>query len=201
MEKRMARGFLNAILLLALSGAVLGVGSLAAAAGLQVQASTVIDRARSAAAASAQTSSGRSTVSSPTPSPAAPAAAEAEEREKRIELVGRRDPFKLPPAPTPGRPGETVVGPLPPGIRGLIIGQLRLLGTVRLETTQMMLAVVTNYTNRAYFLRENDVVFNGVVGKITPDSVIFMENYPDPSGAVRSREVIKRLGSAPGEGR
>lgn len=94
-----------------------------------------------------------------------------------------------------------VTGPLPPGPRGLVISQLILQGIVRQETTNKMLAVVTNYTKRAYFLRENDAVYNGVVSRITPDAVYFKENHLDQSGRVSSVEVIKRLPSAPGEGR
>ena len=90
-------------------------------------------------------------------------------------------------------------GPLPPGTRGLVIGQLKLGGIVRQDATNMMLAVVINFTNRAYFLRENDVVFNGVVSKITPDAVSFRENYLDPNCRVQTREVVKRLGPASGE--
>jgi hypothetical protein len=76
---------------------------------------------------------------------------------------------------------------------------LKLGGIVRQDATNMMLAVVTNFTNRAYFLRENDVVFNGVVSKITPDAVSFRENYLDPNGRVQTREVVKRLSPASGE--
>ena len=122
----------------------------------------------------------------------------------RAVVVGRRDPFKLPPPPGTAGPGgalDMAAGPLPPGTRGLIIGQLKLGGIVRQDTTHMMLAVVINPANRAYFLRESDVLFNGVVSKITPDSVRFRENYLDPNGRVQTREVVKRLGQAPGERR
>lgn len=118
-------------------------------------------------------------------------------------VLARRDPFKIPPPAAPGAlaGGAEVTGPLPPGTRGLVVGQLKLEGIVRLDTTNMMIAVVTNYTNRAYFLRENDMVYNGVVSKITPDSVSFKENFLDANGRTSSREVVKRLGPAPGEGR
>jgi len=117
-------------------------------------------------------------------------------------IVGRRDPFKLPPPPgPPGQQAAEDLGPALPGVRGLIISQLILQGIVRLDTTNMMIAVVTNYTKRAYFLRENDAVRNGVVSKITPDAVYFQENYLDQYGRASAREVMKRLGSAPGEGR
>ena len=61
-----------------------------------------------------------------------------------------------------------------------------------------MIAVVDNSSNRAYFLRENDAVYNGVVSKITPDSVVFRENGLDASGKMVVREVVKRLGQGPG---
>lgn len=116
---------------------------------------------------------------------------------------GRRDPFKLPPPPTPGRgPGEGIAtGPVPPGKRGLVIGQLQLEGIVRLDSTNEMIAVVDTARNRAYFLKENDELFNGVVGRITPDSVYFRENVLDESGRVQTREVVKRLSQSAGEGR
>jgi len=141
-----------------------------------------------------------------TPPPAKPKAAAREQavRAPRTPSViaGQRDPFKLPPAPVPGGgQGQEITGPLPPGTRGLVISQLRLEGIVRLDETNTMIAVVTSFTNRAYFLRENDAVFNGIVSKITLDAVYFNENYLDPFGRVSTREVVKRLGSAVGEGR
>ena len=45
-----------------------------------------------------------------------------------------------------------------------------------------MIAVVVNSLNKAYFLRENDPVFNGFVVKITGDSIIFKEIGPGPPG-------------------
>jgi hypothetical protein len=126
----------------------------------------------------------------------------------RVRLVaqtGKRDPFKLPPPPSVKGTGSVLEGAvgaqLPPGNRGLVISQLRLEGVVRENTSQRMIAVVTNETKRAYFLSENDSVYNGVVSKITPDAVYFNENDLDESGRVSTREVIKRLGVAPGEGR
>ncbi len=122
--------------------------------------------------------------------------------------AGKRDPFKLPElsgkAVLNGEISESMPGGggvLPPGERGLLISQLRLEGVVRQQTQNKMIAVVTNDTRRAYFLRENQSVYNGVVSKITPDAVYFKENVLDSSGRVTTREVVKRLGSAPGEGR
>jgi hypothetical protein len=117
------------------------------------------------------------------------------------EIVGRRDPFKLPPAPIPGQAGAEemgVTGPLPAGKRGLLVSRLRLEGVVRLDTTNTLIAVVDTSANRAYFLRENDQLYDGVVSKITPDSVSFKQNILDPNGRVTVREVVRRLGQGPG---
>jgi hypothetical protein len=96
---------------------------------------------------------------------------------------------------------EAAGGALPPGSRGLVIFQLRLEGIVHDESTNQFIAVVTNYTKRAYFLRVNDTVYNGVVSKITSDAVYFRENTLDSQGQVGTREVVMKLGSGPGEER
>jgi len=123
------------------------------------------------------------------------------------EVAGRRDPFRLPSYMTAkGGGSENVMesepgGVLPPGKRGLVISHLLLQGVVREQTSNKMIAVVTNETKVARFLYENDALYNGVVSKITPDAVYFKENVLDAKGRVTTREVVKRLGSAPGEGR
>jgi len=122
--------------------------------------------------------------------------------------AGKRDPFKLPEAAAAPNKGaaENVLesapgGVLPLGNRGLLISQLTLEGIVREQTSNKMIAVVTNATKVAHFLHENDSVYNGIVSKITPDAVYFKENVLDADGRVTTREVVKRLSSAPGEGR
>ena len=122
--------------------------------------------------------------------------------------LGARDPFKIPEVPSGNikvsagvNSAAASTGIMPPGPRGLVIAQLRLEGVVREQTANKMIAVVTNDTKRAYFLSENESVYNGVVSKITPDAVYFTENVLDAEGRVTSREVVKRLGPASGEGR
>jgi hypothetical protein len=119
---------------------------------------------------------------------------------KTPPILGRRDPFKLPGPPVLSAEGsgDGPIGNLPPGTRGLVISRLRLEGIVRLDTSSMMIAVVDTNANRAYFLRENDAVYNGVVAKITPDSVTFRENTLDSAGKVGSRDVVLRLTQGPG---
>jgi hypothetical protein len=116
--------------------------------------------------------------------------------------AGRRDPFRAFVAPS-AVSGHSMAetGVLPAGTRGLVISSLQLEGIVRQEPANTMIAVVTNSTKRAYFLRVNDTVYNGVVSKITPDAIYFTENTLDSRGRAATHEVKIKLGSAPGEGR
>jgi hypothetical protein len=119
---------------------------------------------------------------------------------------GRRDPFKLPVRVTPERKAAPAPGlnAHPPGRRGLAIGDLKLNGVVREDSSHSMIALVTTgNTKVTFFLRENDALYDGAVIKITPDSIEFKQNYVDADGEVRSRQVIKRLipqGGTGGEG-
>jgi hypothetical protein len=164
---------------------------------LAAQAGAASAKAKKAPPAKKKAS--RKVAAKKTPAKPSSGAEAAKKAPAASTVAGKRDPFKLPPPPTPGRPGgEQILGPLPPGSRGLVISQLKVEGIVRLDTTNVMIAVVDNSRNRAYFLRENDAVYNGVVSKITPDSVIFRENALDQNGRVVVREVVKRLGQGPG---
>ena len=124
------------------------------------------------------------------PAAEAPAEPETETVIVNPRPGGRRDPFqglivtKKAEAQTPTR--------LPAGQRGLVIGQLQLQGIVR-SVDGTWIAVVDNKTRRAYFLRENDAVYNGMVSKIAPDSVTFLENTTDLFGKKVAREVVTRL--------
>jgi len=136
------------------------------------------------------------------PAKAAPKAPVAKAQPSSLASDGSlRDPFKLPPPPSEGPEGAPMdMGPLPPGSRGLIIGQLKLEGIVRQgKENPKMIAVLANPANRAYFLHENDPLYNGVITKITPDSVYFKEDVRDAAGNTTSHEVIKKLAPASGE--
>ena len=118
-----------------------------------------------------------------------------------VSAAGRRDPFEACVPPSSADHSGSEPARLPAGTRGLVISGLRLEGIVRQQPADEMIAVVTNYTKRAYFLRVNDAIYNGVVSKITPAAIYFKENTLDPRGRVVTREVEIKLGSAPGEGR
>jgi hypothetical protein len=99
---------------------------------------------------------------------------------------GRRDPF-LSPVVNHSMGGSGCST----GKRCLAVDQIALTGIVKSEAG--MIAVVVNAMNKAYFLRENDPVFNGYVVKITGDSIIFKETMQDKLGKAFTREVTKKI--------
>src|SRR5258705_6380208 len=112
--------------------------------------------------------------------------AEAKSQPKQINLAGRRDPFVSPVV------NRSMLGSgCSSGKRCLTIDQINLKGVVKADTC--MIAVVVNTVNKAYFLRENDPVFNGYVVRITGDSIIFKETVQDRLGKSFTREVTKKI--------
>jgi Tfp pilus assembly protein PilP len=104
---------------------------------------------------------------------------------KKWSMTGKRDPFFSPVVQQASGSGCST------GKKCLEIGQINLRGVVKSESG--FIAVVTNSINKAYFLHENDPVFNGYVVKITGDSVVFQETVQDKLGKPLTREVVKRL--------
>jgi len=98
---------------------------------------------------------------------------------------GRRDPFVSPVVSHAGGSGCST------GKKCLEIGAINLRGVVHADSG--FIAVVSNGLNKAYFLRENDPVFNGYVVKITGDSIVFQETLQDRLGKSFTREVIKKI--------
>jgi hypothetical protein len=115
---------------------------------------------------------------------AAPAEKAEKKEDKKWAMSGKRDPFFSPVVQTNGSGCST-------GKKCLEIGNINLRGVVKADSG--FIAVVTNNLNKAYFLRENDPVFNGYVVKITGDSVVFQETVQDKLGKPFTREVVKRI--------
>jgi Tfp pilus assembly protein PilP len=105
--------------------------------------------------------------------------------DKKWAMNGKRDPFFSPVVQQPTGSGCST------GKKCLEIGQINLRGVVHSEGG--FIAVVTNTLNKAYFLHENDPVFNGYVLRITGDSVVFQETVQDKLGKPFTREVVKRI--------
>jgi hypothetical protein len=105
--------------------------------------------------------------------------------ESKYNANGRRDPFISPVVSHAGGPGCST------GKKCLEIGTISLRGVVHGESG--FIAVVSNSLNKAYFLRENDPVFNGYVVRITGDSIVFQETLQDRLGKTFTREVVKKI--------
>jgi Tfp pilus assembly protein PilP len=105
--------------------------------------------------------------------------------DKKWAMTGKRDPFFSPVVQAPTGSGCAS------GKKCLEIGQINVRGVVKSDAGYI--AVVTNSLNKAYFLRENDPVFNGYVVRITGDTVVFQETVQDKLGKPMTREVVKRL--------
>ncbi len=99
---------------------------------------------------------------------------------------GRRDPFISP--VVSHNSGATACTS---GKKCLEIGAINLRGVVHGQNG--FIAVVSNNLNKAYFLRENDPVFNGYVVKITGDSIVFQETLQDRLGKSFTREITKKI--------
>lgn len=123
-----------------------------------------------------------------TPKPAgsgAEASKPDKQEDKKYSMTGKRDPFISPVVNRQGGSGCST------GKKCLDIEQIALHGVVKSDNG--MIAVVTNGLNKAYFLRENDPVFNGYVVKITVDSIVFKETFQDRLGKPFTKDVVKRI--------
>jgi Tfp pilus assembly protein PilP len=105
--------------------------------------------------------------------------------DKKYSMTGKRDPFLSPVVNRQGGSGCST------GKKCLDIEQIALHGVVKSDNG--MIAVVTNGLNKAYFLRENDPVFNGYVVKITVDSIVFKQTLQDRLGKPFTKDVVKRI--------
>jgi Tfp pilus assembly protein PilP len=113
-------------------------------------------------------------------------AGENKEASKEIHFEGRRDPF-ISPVVAMSATGSGCSS----GKRCLSIDQVALKGILKSESG--MIAVVVNSLDKAYFLRENDPVFDGYVEKITGDSIVFKETFHDRLGKPLTRDVTKTI--------
>jgi Tfp pilus assembly protein PilP len=114
-----------------------------------------------------------------------PAESEADKKVAAIDH-SKRDPFQTVIRERSGN-GPCASG----GKQCLVPDEVSLRGVVR--SNGSIIAVVTTKDNRAYFLRENDPVLNGVVTRITEGSITFREKTTDIFGKSSMREVVKKI--------
>ena len=124
------------------------------------------------------------TASAPAPTVAKPAETAKPKEEKKWAMNGKRDPFFSPVVQQSGSGCST-------GKKCLEINAINVRGVVKSDNG--FIAVVTNNIGKAYFLRENDPVFNGYVVRITGDSVVFEETVQDKLGKTSTHEVVKKI--------
>ena len=104
------------------------------------------------------------------PAKAMPAPKAAAKREAAASTPpARRDPFQ--PLISKEAANRVIPENLPPGIGGLVISTLRIDGIVRAPSG--MIAVVSNPQNRVYFVREGANLYDGLVERITLESIVF----------------------------
>jgi hypothetical protein len=139
----------------------------------------------SPAAAAPSTSSDAASASPSDEAKASDDDAVKDAQDKKWSMTGKRDPFISPVVNHTGGSGCST------GKKCLEIGAINLRGVVHSDAG--FIAVVTNSLNKAYFLRENDPVFDGYVVKITGDSIVFKETMQDRLGKTFTREVVKKI--------
>ncbi len=112
----------------------------------------------------------------------------------KYQSQGRRDPFLSPLGSKKAqKPADEEVlrGARPPGIGGMFIDQVALLGIVSQDGDQT--AIFRGTDSRAYFLHEGDKLYDGSVTKIGADAVSMTRETRYRSGKVLRQEVTKRL--------
>lgn len=101
---------------------------------------------------------------------------------------GRRDPFR-PLFPAGTRPDQR-----PPGLAGMLVAELDLVGVIN-DTRDGDVVVVDGPDSKGYFLRVGDEVFDGTVIAIDTrlGTVTFRQEIDDPRRIKPYRDIVKRL--------
>jgi hypothetical protein len=108
------------------------------------------------------------------------------------EPAGRRDPF----ISLVGRGGSEAKpgAPRPPGLAGLLIGEVTVKGVLRDRSS--FIAMLQGPDKKTYNVRVGDKLLDGSVKSITPEQVIFSQDVNDPLSLVKQREVPKPVRQA-----
>lgn len=112
----------------------------------------------------------------------------------RYASGNKRDPFLnllLTRKKTEEKSEEVSRGQPPPGVAGMFIAQVALMGTSQKEGS--FTAVFRGTDKRAYFLHEGDRLFDGYIKQIKADSVLLVRETKLKSGEVTTQEVTKQL--------
>lgn len=115
------------------------------------------------------------------------------------EPRGRRDPFVNPVPAETAEPEVPTPAVRPPGLRGVLVSETRIIGIVTSTEPLMNVAVIQTSGNRVYFASRGAELFDGVVKEIQDDGVVFSLTTPEQDQNEQPREVVRRVVSTPGE--
>ncbi len=99
---------------------------------------------------------------------------------------GRRDPFL-------SVWNKRAEGSRPPGVAGMAIAELDLMGIAHTPDGKHRYALVLGTDNTGYNLNEGDQLYDGKVKKIESDRVTFLKKVNDPLSIREYTEIVKRL--------
>jgi len=140
-----------------------------------------------AAAASAQTPAATPAA---TQTPAAAAAPAEPQGGYTYDPAGRRDPFvSLMRRGTES--AATDPSTRPPGLPGLMVGEVTLKGTM--QSTDGYVALVQGPDNKTYVVKPGDKLFDGTIRSITATTMVMLQQVNDPLSLEKQREVRKVL--------
>ena len=106
---------------------------------------------------------------------------------------GRRDPF----VSLIGKGSDPKsTGTRPPGVPGLLIGEVNVKGIVR--NSSGFVALIQGADNKTYVVKAGDRLLDGTVKSIVQDAVVFSQDVNDPLSLVKQKEIRKPLRSAEG---
>lgn len=109
---------------------------------------------------------------------------------------GRPDPFVnlrlLHRRPEPPRfPAPPALDERPPGLAGLLVGEVTVTGTA--QGPQSQLVILRGIDDVSYFAREGSKLFDGFIEEVSGDEVVFVREQVDTRGNKRVARVTKRM--------
>lgn len=111
----------------------------------------------------------------------------------RYDSGGRRDPF-LNPIPKPETGPEAPVV-RPPGLRGLLLAETSINGTVVSPVAGMTRAVIIGPGRKTYFAARGDSLYDAIVKEIRSDAVVFTVISPSTRQPTE-QEVVRSVNTS-----
>jgi Tfp pilus assembly protein PilP len=104
------------------------------------------------------------------------------------EAEGRRDPFVS--LVARGKDPRTASS-RPPGVGGLLIGEVSVRGVVRDRTGYI--AMIQGPDRKTFIVRAGEQLMDGSIKAITDDGIVFAQDVTDPLATVKQKEVHKSV--------